>query len=141
MTNTKCLLRQKHQNHTFFYCSFCNTATVEASELIVCGKIITFLYFPTLGCYLYWIHFSVLLKIIWYKIKKNYIPRWALYLLGSYWDIRSFARDVFAYGYKISFSRGSLWVLLRNSTNWAADINLRFVVPPHLKMITLLLIW
>lgn len=61
------------------------------------------------------------------------LPRCALYLLGSYCWIRSLALEVLAYGYKISFSRGSRCVLFRNSTNWAAVINLRLEVPPHLK--------
>jgi hypothetical protein len=66
--------------------------------------------------------------------KCELLPLCALYLLGSYCWIRSLALEVLAYGYKISFSRGSRCVLFRNSTSWAEVINLRLEVPPHLKI-------
>lgn len=49
-------------------------------------------------------------------------PFCARVLVGSFNDITSFALLVLAYGYKISFSLGSRWILLRKSSNCCAVI-------------------
>lgn len=56
-------------------------------------------------------------------------PFWALNLFGSYSWMRSLARAGFAYGYSISFSLGSRWVLFRKSTSCVVDMIRRFDVP------------